>query len=112
MSLLSLTVTTKEVRLPNSSRDVLFRRLYLLDKHLLADWVNRLILELLADFLPTEILPRPPARCFETFPGGTARTMALRWTRGRSGAVVSLMNRLASALGLPDSEAACGPRTA
>ena len=31
----------QRVRLPNSSRDVLFCRLYLLDKHLLADWVNR-----------------------------------------------------------------------
>ena len=43
---------------------------------------------------------------------GTASTTALRFTRGRSGAVVSLMKRFASKLGLPDSEAALDPRTA
>ena len=46
--------------------DVLSGRLRCVDEHLLADGVDGLVPELVADLLPAEILPRPPARRLQT----------------------------------------------
>src|SRR5262249_46194194 len=43
---------------------------------------------------------------------GQSSSTALRYTRGLSGPVFSSRNRRASGLGLPESDAAFGPRTA
>ena len=44
--------------------------LCLAGEHLLPDGIDRLVLELIADFLPTEILSNSCARCIETVSGG------------------------------------------
>ena len=57
------------VCLPQSLRDTLFCRFRLMGEHLLAERIDRLVLELAPDLFPAQVFANPRARRVEAVPG-------------------------------------------
>ena len=101
--LLSVDGDNHGVGLLDGPGDVLSGRLRFVDEHLLADGIDGLVLQLVADLLPAEILPRPPARRLETVPGRNGENDGVAvdpGTVGRGGLVDEAPGRGAGFAGL------------
>ena len=101
------------VRLPDSLRDASPRCLSFVGEHLLPERIDGLVLELLADLHPAEVLPDPRAHRLKAVPGRHGQDHGVAVDPGAvsgGGLFEEAFGQRRS--GLPDSEAAFGPRTA